>query len=559
MTVPGKPTAARIATTLILFLTSTASLPWLGTRTILSFPWTPNSHRLNGQAAQRTFSAAFGDVRLDPTLWTTIGSIDNDDAQTTWTLETRADSGDLAVRTWSLRDTGKVSLFASLRGPGGARQFGCYLVPVSEDTHVCENSGMLEAGQWEVNLVLVRRHKSNNGDNKDGTVKCTLRPGSEEDDKDESLGMVDYLKARQFSSFNEILSCFEYPFSVVWNATWTHTPRTPQTQTLFGLGSSKVTSCGEFTSRCPICNGGGNTPTTEGRWIAIPKDNEPSTDLDQLYPDKTILSDARHQDPHRRFIFTPFSCRYRMIRPKEAAQCLREKRPMFVGDSRLQGLRFHIVNWLRNASEKVDISPMAANLNDRLALARYLHADGGGREQIAAALKQGRTIVINSLLHDIASLEKRNLTVEEANRYLGNDQCGSDCHGTVDICNCTEKRHPVETYLGNVANLAYLLKQTPPNSPGKFIWLTMDRRPPSTDPTQNPIWGWQTPDVTLSLESSASHILSSAWHGHVDLRGMMSSADPVWYDDPVHFEGKWGRPQLMMHMAVQMVLSEICL
>jgi len=478
-------------------------------------------------------------------VWTDTNTTGRTQNSSDWTFNIvmRSNSGDFGVEV-SDKSGGVVaglSLFAVLSGPAG-RHFGCYLAPLADNTHTCRGSSMLEPGIWTAAVVLVRRPVTI-GLNAAQCLPQPPGPGSVSD-PGESLDMLAYVSMRELDSFNDLLACFEYPFSIIWEHTWTK-PRISRT-------TAMPWKCGEFGPWCPVCKG-----STEGlgRWIPIPAETEP--DKDNLYPDAAVLADQRHRDPAYRFVYVPFSCRYRMFRPKEAAQCLRQKKPLIIGDSRLQGARHHIFNWLRNAGEPVKIMDMV-KLDDRLALAKYLHEDGGGRKEILGALAEGRTLLVNSLLHDIASLEKRNLTVTEAVRYLGPDQCPAGCNGTVDACNCAEKRRPTSTYLDNVGLLASLLSSRPSDSPGRFVWLTIDRRPPSLNQTENPMWGWQTPDITLSLESAAAKILARQLNGHVDLRGMMDSAPPIWYDDPVHFSGKSGRAQLFMHAAVQMMLSEIC-
>jgi hypothetical protein len=191
-------------------------------------------------------------------------------------------------------------------------------------------------------------------------------------------------------------------------------------------------------------------------------------------------------------------------------------------------------------------------------------------EPFATAIKQhlsnGSTLVINSLLHDLADFYRSDTLVGVVRTFYDANACpGCAAEATVQECGCKMKYNAIQTYLNRLAELAQILQEHQVHPANAVFWVSIGKRPLSFE--SSVVYPWQTPEVVASLMHRGAEILMSGGAvQHIDLRPPLSTSSPLWWDNPAHFSGGWkdsrgvnrdGR-SMMMYTAFQILLSSLC-
>jgi hypothetical protein len=406
---------------------------------------------------------------------------------------------------------GDFLFYAAMKGPAD-QYFGCFL-ELQGGLHSCKDLSLLDSGVWAVDIILVR-------------TRCVSKrwPAHMQ------LGVVDYIMADQVYRFEDFSKVFKYPFHSVlqfnWNATaspWVLPVKKACRDDWHGMWIP-------YTGKCqPSCHG--------------------LVDEALLWNEFNKLQSMNH-------IFKPFSCRYHFFSKAEAQECINRTRPLMVGDSRMRFLREHADAWLGMKS----FDGIGLESPHHIGISLLLKSKTS--VELSKAIAEGRTIVMNSLLHDVAPVGEWGhwTTTTEDFRYFWNlTGCGLCTDHLAANCNCT-KYWSVQKYILNIKSLRAMLLDVLGGAAGsskenRVFWVSMNKRPPID---QDEMFDWQTPDVLLDLESKAVGILLERIRmHHIDVRPQLWAAPARWWLDSVHFG--MSPESFFQHSILQTILNSICL
>lgn len=406
------------------------------------------------------------------------------------------------------------ALHARLVGPAN-QHFGCFLARSANGTHYCPEAAGLDPGLWQVHVTLVR------GPANDPPEGCVAPARALATAAKPLFPLLDYIREGRFPRFKDFLKCFKYPYAPVLEATWT-----------------KEESAEHGT--LPLCKG----PGGPGRWL-------PGTDG----ADAAIVAHPMNAERGIQHIFAPFSCRLRLFTADAARACASRLNLTLAGDSRTLHLAEGFRTWL--GPDVLTYVPLYKPY--RLGLTHALRTAEG--DALRAAIREGRTVLVNSVLHDVAEFYS---TTKATDIHLAWGQyvsCPPECEGQTALrCGCRKTR-AVEAFVDTVrrlrAQVADLTDEAAAagDSPPRVYWVSLHKRPPSPPDI---FYDWQTADVILELESFAAAELAAVGSGHVDLRWMTGSAPGAWWDDPVHYGKLESRHSLFLHVTLQAILAAVC-
>lgn len=195
------------------------------------------------------------------------------------------------------------------------------------------------------------------------------------------------------------------------------------------------------------------------------------------------------------------------------------------------------------------------------------------RSSLYEAILEGKTVVMNSVLHDLyrskTLLANPNTTTASFRYYTGLDACGM-CVGRARECQCS-KPNSIRRYQKNMGTLADLLRsarqamgvsrandQDENPMQNRFFWLTMHRGPPTEKYRLHPSTGklGLLHDLLWEVEDIAARIMTNAGAFHLDFRPHLTTAPTVWWDDHVHYGKR--ENSTFIHHSVQILLNHVC-
>jgi hypothetical protein len=266
--------------------------------------------------------------------------------------------------------------------------------------------------------------------------------------------------------------------------------------------------------------------------------------------------------------FLPLACRLHYFSDIEAISCLQRNRPFFAGDSRFRWLsQFLHDNYDtrgRNRTSnlvylklliRVGLTTFYPDMAETMfksvfPVTRYM-------EEISEAYRSGRTVLVHSLLHDVASLRIRphrdlNASAEEFRYFFGTAACPVACKGelvpnTSCTRGCSEKIGPVRRYLSKLTHLlSHFPARTKPEALGLVkgpyegrmppktpIWVSIGKRPPRAHMSQ---FDWQDHATLSAIQDAAADLVRSSGWQMIDLRELEIGTDRDWWMDDVHWQ-----------------------
>ncbi|KAH7624222.1 hypothetical protein Ndes2526B_g01482 [Nannochloris sp. 'desiccata'] len=427
------------------------------------------------------------------------------------------------------------SLHARLSGPNG-QQFGCFLFRSEDNTHHCPTAAGLELGEWNVNITLVRSPvKEQLRQCRPGKTALYKKSNAGSSKSSTTFSIIDYILAGDFPTFEAFLNCFQYPYAPVLQAKWIKT-QGPDTNDNYRTQE--------------ICQG----PGGPGTWI---DHSEPcsTTNICQGAVDDEIFNHISNIERGIQHIFKPFSCRPQLFDTTDARTCALDNSITLAGDSRTLHLVTGFQRWL--GKDAVQFIPLYKPY--RLGLTHAWSQPSGA--QLRKAIRSGKAILINSVLHDVAEFFSTTTAEDVMKAWSKYVDCSSEeCSGKLALqCGC-RKQWAVKAYLSSIDTLRddiiaarkEALKDKNAPEPRVF-WVSLNKRPPSPPDV---FYDWQTADVVRELEDRASMELGKAGVEHIDLRWMTGAAPGRWWDDPVHF-GK-NKKSMFLHSTLHAILSQVC-
>jgi hypothetical protein len=255
-------------------------------------------------------------------------------------------------------------------------------------------------------------------------------------------------------------------------------------------------------------------------------------------------------------LFRPFHGKgYRQFTPIEAKECVNKHKVVFVGDSRMSQLYNSVRHWIKLETSTGDY-PQAVETNRFPTFGLGSLLKDPFRATMWRHIIAGRTLIINSMLHDIAQFNK-NITIEAVHKYYDPqicEQCAST--DTPKQCGCS-KPHAIAKYMSNMQLVRSLIDDAVAERvarglpPPKIYWLSMPKRPPTLDSYSYP---WQTSDILDAMTDLAAETLSH--YSHVDLAPVLQAASTDWWIDSAHLGG-WP-PSMLQYVSLQLLLNRIC-
>jgi hypothetical protein len=254
-------------------------------------------------------------------------------------------------------------------------------------------------------------------------------------------------------------------------------------------------------------------------------------------------------------IFKPFTCRPQLYDKTEARTCALDNSITLAGDSRTLHLVTGFQQWL--GQDAVQFIPLYRPY--RLGLTHAWSQPSGA--QLRKAIRSGKIILINSVLHDVAEFYSTTTAEDVMKAWSTYVDCSSEeCSGKLALeCGC-RKQWAVKAYLTSINALRDDIiaarneaEKDETLSKPRVYWVSLHKRPPSPPDV---FYDWQTADVVRELEDRASLELGKAGVEHVDLRWMTGAAPGQWWDDPVHF-GK-EKKSMFLHSTLHAILSQVC-
>jgi hypothetical protein len=335
--------------------------------------------------------------------------------------------------------------------------------------------------------------------------------------------MIKFMHHQNISSFHEL-----EPYA--W---W------PRTQALVFAWNKTAPALPAPTRRCDI--------SAPGQWQPFP--GQCTAPLCEGAVDTCMLNTTFAAASGMHHVFAPFACHIRYFTKAAAQQCVVKAKPLLVGDSRMNLLQAHAAEWLGNGStSSIDLNKPHLYFGLPMLLLEDVKAT------ITQALKQGRPVLINSLLHDLINY------YEDADivRAFDPEACGN-CKNTTVQCKCETKVRAVQKFAKNLEEVAKLLEAArQAGAPGHAFWVSQHRRPPTANKTLHHVFNggvlWQLHDLLYAAEDQAAEVLARAGARHVDLRHHMISAPAHWWDDDLHHFSD----SLFKHTSLQVMLNAIC-
>lgn len=453
-------------------------------------------------------------------------------------------------------------LFAQLDGPQG-QHYGCFMEK-NPQGYTCPDFYRLEEGTWDVSVLVVRS-------------QCPLKSLSRSSD------LLQYIEDNSVATFEDWQTMVNYPYKTVLDFKW----KKPAARKSRAAIESKPSSSTSAATAAAAQRCTGNEP---GRWIPFNGDCSSTTACAGPI-DQSIFKSSFSEEHNLHHIFAPFDCHFRVFDAPAARQCITDRKLVLAGDSRVWHIYEHIKWWLGDVDGLDTIGlanpqhiGLSAMLNTALVVKLY------------EAAVQGRAIVINSLLHDVADFRRWKPNQVGDVRLLWNlTACGVCMGETTADCDCDGKMFAPQRYLQSVQRLKevlgiaaneraeYLqdddannnnsprqdkqqqgnLDEYKPNdslydgsssSSSTFYWMSMHRKPPGPG---EELFSWQTGDVLYALEEYASQQLTEqGLMQHIDLRPHVLTAHPDWFNDLVH----WGKnpKSFFQHFSLQVILNRVC-
>lgn len=451
-----------------------------------------------------------------------LPEVENVPPNLTYTVDKDANHGTLLVRvTRGLEPFLGLSLFVSMEGPRN-ESAGCWLEPIvsGDETgvYVCQESAHLAPGSWKILIWNLRRHR--------GEVPNCVPKG----ESAEVMPLIEYLVATNStncSSFRPHRDCFSFPRKIDLETVWTK-PATATANAALAEATSQTLA---------DCTG----PDGPGQWIPISW----VASNPRWVPDSYISYHPENlAPPTHHHVFAPFNCRYRCFTRNESYAIIKKHRILWVGDSRTIQLIGTSKVWL--PGQRFEL----IGLHDRFGLQSLVHDTDGRMEQIRKALRQGRKIVMSSLLHDLGDFVWW-VSVANIRTLEGPESCGN-CSGNVAVKDCGAcglKRDPAGGFLRSVERLRQHLAGFI-NTKSQVFWISFGVCVPSAKRTI------QHTDYNILevLQDRAAEILSPVVT-HIDLRHMAKSMQTGWCNDTSHFARNWN--SLVTHLQLQIVLGRL--
>lgn len=261
--------------------------------------------------------------------------------------------------------------------------------------------------------------------------------------------------------------------------------------------------------------------------------------------------------------FQPLHCRWQPLSSEETRACLRRRPLVLIGDSRMGGLLHSLARFvsreeglLYRAGGSVLHQPKGSGL---ARLVFTAHADVI-REVL---VNKGHHLVLNSLLHDLATLDTDALVSEHREWDPAFCPQCPNATQTLQACGCdASKPFAIQRYLLGVHRLKELVLSAAaerqrlfPNevAPPRVFWLSFNKMPLIQDTPVEQLHPWQTTDLLWALEERAAHELTrdNDVFRHIDARSH-AIAGPSFWKDAAHYHN------FMMFFTVQLLVQDVC-
>lgn len=429
-------------------------------------------------------------------------------------------------------DLRRYSLFAALHSFAD-EHFGCHLECATGACFAatCPSLHHLRTGTWNVSITLVRTQR------KRATRACALSLTNTTTNEQLPAG---------WAALQQFIHCKALVTKADYQAYFEYQP-----QTVLSFLWNKASDV-QVHAPTALCTGevpGRWTPTTGGELNA------------------SIANAAVNLNRGMHHSFAPFNCSYKTYSRAEADVCIESTQPFFFGDSRSRGLVKHLVQWLgshvggEGKQGSLGFSPL---FNHRFGLAYGMRPPEQRLRTLGSfrnLLKLNRTIVLDSIAHDVADFSQRNMSVANVQQRTPQNVCmGCNANSTVDACGCADKLYAVQNYHTNLGLLRDTLKAAASEYPqARIYWLTHHKRAPSSKDAGDHFfrsWSWQTDDATNAMENMARSTLEEANIAHIDFRHHLLSAPAQWWDDSLHYS--YDNSSIVLHMSVQILLNRLC-
>lgn len=412
-----------------------------------------------------------------------------------------------------------LSIAARLLGPN-EEHFGCHF-EFDGTLYRCPSASGLGKGIRDVEAVVVRQPRP-------GVEEERCLPGKLAGEKG-PISLVDYIVGMDPVYFSDLEACLAYPYKLAAKGKWNKGEAIPTRRPPEEVSCNETSSQDLFGALVPV-----------SQKSAFLKGNEGL--------DSSILEDSGNIQRGARHVFAPNTCRYRIFNRTEATKCLSSRRVNFLGDSRMRQIWQHARNWTgKNFGGHVII--------DRLGLATVADETKGFKWTVPDLLFRGQTVVLNSLLHDVA--DYANDTSVSSIRKLSEPEFCPQCEDGKVLLDCPEcsykKRRTIQKFLLNLNKLASQLSAggISRSRGSRLFWVQIDNQPPLLNKN---IWTWQSHDVLTALLDKAYEVLRP-YATEVDLRPMIVSSPNKWWAGP-HFKAH--EKDLMAHMALQIIMNAVC-
>ena len=349
-------------------------------------------------------------------------------------------------------------------------------------------------------------------------------------------------------TFPDMAKYFEYPYERVMSVSW---------KKVFTSISGK-TGASEHGEERRCSTNGSDVCHFSGRygfWSRAGSKGSRAGDLRDSHVDISLLSDPVNVDRGLQHVFIPFECcsPVRFLPDDELYACTQGSRLMIAGDSRAEHIALGLQAWLgEDAIEFLELHKPY-----RLGI-RHAFVSNSGKA-LRRALRQKRTIIINSLLHDVADFYRASTRYDDV-MLSWRDWATCDvtgCNATLaSECGC-RKTNAVQAYLDAMLQLKEEIaraREERPEGSADVYWLSMHKRPPTHN--EKDIFAWQTADFVWDLENFAAQVLSGVGVRHIDIRPMLLASPPGAWDDQAHFG--INERSFLLRMVMYGVVSEVC-
>ena len=352
---------------------------------------------------------------------------------------------------------------------------------------------------------------------------------------------LDFVVNENVEHFLDLKKLYVYPFRKTMKQIWDKISNRP-------ILSDEILGASIERERfCRMAN-------MPGYWLHVNPNGDCPGDSCEGFKEIHLLNKSINKQRQFHHIYVPFGCKSIPFKASRYYQrCLNSKNLLLAGDSRMMHMFLNLQSWLGdNSSEFLELHKPY-----RLGLRHALHTNAG--EKLRASFKEDRTVVLNSVLHDVADFYQATTRVKDVALSWSDwvtcniSQCKSDL---VSDCKC-RKRGAIQAYIQTIRKLtdeiALALKGLPQKH-AKLYWISFHRQPPISKAQK--LYSWQSPDIIWELESYAAAELESVGVQHIDLRPMLLSSPPKAWDDQAHFGSDVN--SLLSRIILHAMLSEIC-